>query len=122
MCRNMSPAGSEELLQVQEQECILFFIHWLKVLCKHPIAAHTISDLEHETVLQILRAIIGVSSAFVSLFMSIEFLCQWYGKSFNGSSSMTMAKSDSVFTASRDILADTVDCISQPYKKKKIEC
>lgn len=32
-------------------------------MCKYPIAAPTISDLEHEIALQILRVVVGVSSA-----------------------------------------------------------
>lgn len=66
----LSPAGSEELVQEQEQECVLYFSHWLEVqLCKHPIAAHITSDLEPETALQILRIVIRVSSTLVSLFI-----------------------------------------------------
>lgn len=91
----LSPAGSEELAQEEEQECVLFFSHWLEVqLSKHSVAAHIISDLEHETALQVLRILIEVSSTSVSLFirMCIELLSQWHGKSFHGSSSKTMVE------------------------------
>lgn len=59
-------------MQVQEHLCFIFYpLACEALLCKHPIAAHTISDPEHETALQILRAVIGLSSVSVSLYKNV---------------------------------------------------
>lgn len=70
---------------------VFYFLAIVLKSCAN-IAAHTISDLEHETALQILGAIIGVSYTSVPLFvrMCIELLFQGHGKSSHGSSLKTM--------------------------------
>lgn len=74
---------------------VLFLSHCLDVqLCKYPIAAPIISDLEHEIALQMLRVTFGVS--ITSLFFLRKCIelqqHQQHGKRFHGKSLKTMVK------------------------------